>query len=114
MKKTLVYIAIGFFLLVVATFVSQLILKNINSSQNSKTNLSPPPSNYKRADINQDGVVDATDAEIVRENIGCSKTKSCWNKVVDYTLSGHNPIYASDLDLNGDGVISQADVDLVK
>lgn len=64
-------------------------------------------------DINDNGTIDNTDVQIVRDHIGCSKTDSCWGDVIGKTLSGDNPIYTSDLDLNSDGTVSELDAEIV-
>lgn len=82
--------------------------------------LSPAPTvnqavvTYKEEDINKDEKVDQADMDIVIKQLNCQKADSCWNKVVDKTLNGDNPIYAFDLDMNGDGAVSQLDVDQVQ
>jgi hypothetical protein len=64
-------------------------------------------------DINDDGSVTVVDVQLVRGQIGCTSESECWNTVVGKTLSGDNPIYASDLDLDGDSAITDADADIV-
>ena len=86
----------------------------------TKKFLSPAPvSNqastyYKKEDINKDGKVDQVDEEIVRKQFGCQVRQPCWSKVIGKTLSGDNPIYASDLDLNGDNIIDLLDIQTMK
>jgi len=78
----------------------------------SSTSPSPAPTTgalYKTGDVNQDGKVDISDTVFFDQNAGCKKADPCWSKVVGYTLSGHNPIYASDLDLNKDGMVNSTD-----
>ncbi len=69
---------------------------------------------YAIGDINQDGTVDAVDENFITTHIGCKKTDKCWNEVIGKTLSGDNPIYTSDLNLNHNGVIDQGDLDVLK
>jgi hypothetical protein len=82
--------------------------------------LSPAPTvnqasiTYKKEDINKDEKIDQSDMDIVIKQLSCQKADSCWNKVIDKTLNGDNPIYVFDLDMNGDGLISQIDVDQVQ
>jgi hypothetical protein len=65
---------------------------------------------YPMGDINRDNKVDFADQQLIKSSIGCQKSNPCWTKVVGKTLDGDNPIYASDLDLNGDGIISAIDL----
>ncbi|MCX7996264.1 MAG: dockerin type I domain-containing protein [Patescibacteria group bacterium] len=67
----------------------------------------------KKEDINDDGMVDQTDAGIIRQNIGCASGQTCWGGVIGKTLSGDNPIYAADLDMDGNGMIEERDVELI-
>lgn len=60
-------------------------------------------------DINDDGVVTQVDAQLVRAQIGCTSADACWNEVIGKTLSGDNPIYTSDLDMDSDGSITEND-----
>lgn len=69
-------------------------------------------SNFKTGDINDDGVTDSTDELMVQLSKGCGSGEPCWDEVVGKTLSGDNPIYARDLDLNGDGTITDADLSI--
>jgi hypothetical protein len=64
-------------------------------------------------DINDDGSVTVVDVQLVRGQVGCTSESECWNTVVGKTLSGDNPIYTSDLDLDGDGSITDADAEIV-
>lgn len=67
----------------------------------------------KKEDINDDGVVDGDDSQIVNAQIGCRSVDDCWTDVIGKTLSGDNPIYVSDLDIDSDAEVSQKDVDAV-
>jgi hypothetical protein len=64
-------------------------------------------------DINDDGNVDFLDSQYISTHTGCSEGDSCWSDVIDHTITGHNPIYTSDLDLNGDGVIDDSDTEVI-
>ena len=64
-------------------------------------------------DINDNGTIDNTDVQMVRDNAGCKSTDDCWGQVIGKTLSGDNPIYASDLDLSPDNVIDEKDAQFV-
>lgn len=68
------------------------------------------PQSIANPDINDDGTINAFDSIYVQENIGCSSVDPCWQTVVGETLSGSNPIYVFDLDLNQDDVINEADL----
>lgn len=63
----------------------------------------------EEADINDDGKVDLLDLELVRKGTGCTEDDDCWGDMVDKTITGHNPIYTSDLDLTQDGVVDEQD-----
>ena len=69
---------------------------------------------YAKGDINKDGQVNAVDLQLIQASIGCNKDSACWNKIIAKTLSGDNPIYTSDLDLDGDGEVTTQDVNLAK
>lgn len=71
------------------------------------------PVGRRKEDINDDGVINQTDVGIVKQNTGCAGGQPCWSRVVGKTLSGDNPIYASDLDMNGDDTISEEDANYV-
>ncbi len=76
---------------------------------------STPSNNEERSaeDINWDNKVDYLDVNLVKSVLGCKKTDPCWNKVIGKTVTGDNPIYSSDSDLNKDGVIDDKDVSLL-
>lgn len=82
--------------------------------------LSPAPVSYqantyyKKEDINKDGKVDALDEQLVIKQSGCQRNNVCWNKVIGKSISGDNPIYVSDLDLNGDGIVDLLDLQQIK
>jgi hypothetical protein len=65
-------------------------------------------------DIDRSGIVDGADQALVQMGMGCTKSQTCWSKVIGKTKDGDNPIYILDTDLNHDGVIDQTDLDLVK
>lgn len=97
-----------------------LVLMFIAGSYVFKKLSAPAPVNYqasvsyKKEDLNKDGKVDSVDEAIVTKQFGCQRNNPCWNKVIGKTLSGDNPIYASDLDMNGDGVIDLLDIQQMK
>ena len=64
-------------------------------------------------DINDNGTIDNTDLQIVKQYDGCKIGDACWTQVIGKTLSGDNPIYGSDLDLNEDQVVDQQDQQFV-
>lgn len=111
MKKIFIGLVFVLFLLVIFIISSSFIGSRLKQMDVAPTGQTSP---YKKEDINRDGRVDNTDTEIIRENLNCQKTQPCWGKVIGKTLSGDNPIYTYDLDLNGDGVISTLDMALVK
>ena len=84
------------------------------SSSTPSTNLTPTVTTapYAKEDINQDGVINEVDANFVKTNMNCKQADPCWNKVIGKTLSGENPIYASDLDFNHDGIITEVDLNI--
>ena len=108
MKNAVVYVLI---LVAVLALVFVLI-----SSKNKSTVKTPTPTGISSniADINRDGRVDAVDKNFITSSMNCAKNASCWNKVVGKTSDGDNPIYASDLDLNHDGLVDQSDLNLIK
>jgi hypothetical protein len=61
-------------------------------------------------DINDDGKVDLMDMQYIKDHAGCNQDDECWSKMIDKTITGHNPIYTSDLDLNQDGMIDESDI----
>lgn len=65
-------------------------------------------------DVNDDGVVTPVDVQLVRGQIGCEEGQNCWNEIIGKTLSGDNPIYTMDLDLNNDGMITEEDANEVQ
>lgn len=68
----------------------------------------------KKEDINWDEMVDPIDMAFVKTHVGCNREKLCWKSVIGKTVTGDNPIYVFDLDMNSDGMIDQKDVDLIK
>lgn len=86
---------------------------------NTATNLEPQPTalpfnhGYPTGDVNHDSKVDSSDQQLVQITTGCKKIDTCWNRVVGKTIDGENPIYASDLDLNQDGLIDLNDYNLI-
>jgi hypothetical protein len=93
----------------VVVFLGSKVMRTIPT-----TNETAPTPSTSRGDIDRSGMVDESDRMLVRGQLGCTKTQVCWNKVIGKTRDGDNPIYTSDLDLNKDGAITQADLDLVK
>jgi hypothetical protein len=83
--------------------------KSTKSTQETSTN-----SGRKREDINDDGAVNGDDSQIVSASIGCSQVQSCWDDVIGKTLSGDNPIYVYDLDVDDSGEINDNDVAQIK
>lgn len=69
---------------------------------------------YKKEDINKDGKVDQVDEAIIQKHFGCQLKQPCWTTVIGKTLSGDNPIYTSDLDMNGDNIIDLLDIQQLK
>lgn len=67
-----------------------------------------------KADIDRSGAADEGDRQMIMGSLNCTKTDACWNTTIGKTKDGDNPLYVFDLDLDGDGVITQSDVDLVK
>lgn len=100
-------ILIVFIVVIMAIFRYGMSQQTNPSQQNSGTS-------YAIGDINQDGTVDAVDENFITTHIGCKKTDKCWNEVIGKTLSGDNPIYTSDLDLDHNGVIDQGDINMLK
>lgn len=109
MKK--IIISVGLVLLIAIAVVAFIYR---SSSSSKKTTIDNRPS-FAKGDINKDGKVDVMDSEIIRNNLGChSGILACWSRLVGKTVEGDNPIYTSDLDLNGDGKIDDADMVLAK
>ncbi|MBI1862563.1 hypothetical protein HYS00_00410 [Candidatus Microgenomates bacterium] len=77
------------------------------------THVPMPDDKYDPKDINHDGAVNDPDAFLIHRNLGCKSTDKCWKERVGLTNNSDNPIYASDLDLNHDNQVTQADADLV-
>ncbi|MFH0773413.1 MAG: dockerin type I domain-containing protein [bacterium] len=75
--------------------------------------ITPTPA-VNRGDIDRSGSADDGDRMMIRKQMGCVQGQPCWNSVVGKTKDGDNPLYVFDLDLNKDGSITQADIDLVK
>jgi hypothetical protein len=70
--------------------------------------------NFARGDIDDDGVVNATDIGLLEPHVGCDEASDCWGIVVGKTKTGDNPYYTSDLDLDMDGKITELDVEYVR
>lgn len=66
------------------------------------------------ADIDRSGAADEGDIQLIRPHLNCEKSQPCWNTTIGKTKDGDNPLYVFDLDLNKDGTITQADIDLVR
>lgn len=73
----------------------------------------PTPS-VNKADIDRSGLADEGDRQLIMGSLNCGKTQACWNTTIGKTKDGDNPLYVFDLDLDGDGSITQSDSDLVK
>ena len=108
MKKFIPVLLILIVIIVAVVFTFKMLLKP------SPSGASPQSQERSPKDINWDNKVDDLDANIIKSVLGCKKTDPCWNKVVGKTITGDNPIYASDADLNKDGVIDQKDIDFLK
>ena len=65
-------------------------------------------------DINDDGMVTSADIDMMSRASGCVSADPCWNEVVGKTLSGDNPIYTMDMDLNKDNAIDEADIAIAR
>jgi len=102
---------LGLVILVLLGIVGYIGFKFIKTTPTAT--VSPTPLANK-VDINRSGVADEEDRIMVRKQVGCLKDQPCWNATVGKTKDGDNPLYVFDLDLNQDGSITQADVDLVK
>jgi len=89
-------------------YLGSLLLHPIPS-----TKIIPTPA-VNIGDIDRSGAADEEDRLLVRNHLGCIKSQPCWNTTVGKTKDGDNPLYVFDLDLNKDGSISQADIDLIK
>ncbi len=99
-------------LLIVATALIAFVFLSFSSKGVPAPKESVPQ--YAVGDVNRDGAVSAMDTELLRQNLDCSQADPCWQKVVGKTVDGDNPIYASDLDLNGDGTLNDLDIALAK
>lgn len=73
-----------------------------------------PTVSQNKGDIDRSGAADEEDKRLVRASLDCLKSQPCWNTTIGKTKDGDNPLYVFDLDLDGDGTITQADIDLVK
>ena len=104
-------IIVGFILLAALGLVGYFGFQFMKTSP--ATTVVPTPTPNKN-DINRSGEADEEDRIMVRKQLGCIKDQPCWNATVGKTKDGDNPLYTFDLDLNRDGSITQADVDLVK
>ena len=80
----------------------------------SPTSTVKPTPAANKGDIDRSGAADEEDRMMIQKQLGCTKAQVCWNKTIGKTKDGDNPLYVFDLDLNGDGSITQADSDLVK
>ncbi len=107
MKNAIVIIVLIIFFAFVVVVISTKLLAPSPSGPSQQSQERNPK------DINWDGKIDVLDANIVSSVLGCKKSDPCWNKVIGKTVTGDNPIYASDCDLNHDGVIDQKDIQLI-
>ena len=111
MKKLLIFLlivimGIGLF------FVAKNFVQPSVNTEPVTTQVTTEPTRRKE-DVNWDEMVNQTDANMVKTQLNCKKTDPCWNKVIGKTMTGDNPIYAFDLDMNTDGVIDQKDMNQV-
>ena len=104
-----VVLLLGVIIIGVFAFLGTRMIKTTPST----SGIVPTP-NANIGDIDRSGAADETDRMMVRQHVGCLKEQPCWNSVVGKTKDGDNPLYVFDLDLNKDGSITQADIDLVK
>lgn len=93
--------------------LSFFFLSGMGKSPNSSVATVVPTSAPLTGDIDKSGVADDSDKLLIRGQLGCKKEDPCWKKTVGKTVEGDNPLYAFDLDLDKDGVISQKDMDMV-
>ncbi len=82
----------------------QLRNRNVDAAESTVTQ-----SGRRPEDINDDGTITVDDISLIQIKIGCSQQDDCWDDVIGKTLSGDNPIYTFDLDVDKDGTISAAD-----
>lgn len=80
-------------------------LEKTKSSKSAEANTGRKPE-----DINDDGVVDAEDVQLVQDNMWCTLTDDCWDDMIGKTKSGDNPIFVYDLDVAKDSSINDNDV----
>ena len=111
MKRKANGMVIGILALVIILGLGGFLATKLLRSAPQST-VAPTPT-ASRGDIDRSGTVDETDKMMVRSHIGCISTQPCWNTTIGKTKDGDNPIYVFDLDLNKDGAITQADLDLV-
>lgn len=101
------YVWIG---LVVIGTLGYIVWTNFNRTPASPTNTSSQPVSLQKGDINRDGNIDEIDRGYIRGQLNCKSGTACWTVRVGKTSDGDNPIYTADLDLNGDGIITEADL----
>lgn len=101
-------IVVGMVLLGILSYFGMQMIKTPTPS----TIIPTPAAN--KGDIDRSGAADEEDRLLIKGHLDCLKTQPCWNTTVGKTKDGDNPLYVFDLDLNIDGFISQADMDLVK
>jgi len=111
MKKSLM-IAVPIIIAVLALVVFFLTKKSPSPALSTKNSTQAPE--RRKEDINWDDKVDYLDSNIINLSLGCKKNDACWSKVIGKTVTGDNPIYSSDLDLNGDGIVDAQDAVLVR
>lgn len=100
--------AAGFFL-----YQQGILGSSVPAAETVQPDVIAPQDTRIPEDINVDGAVTGVDQQLVNASVGCAIGDLCWNEVIGKTLEGDNPIYASDLDLNGDGAITDEDVAMV-
>jgi len=102
------------FVLLLVVVVGVIGFVGVSFTKTTISSTPVPTAAVNKGDIDRSGAADESDRMMVQKQLGCEKTQSCWNATVGKTKDGDNPIYVFDLDLSGDGVINQEDIDLVK
>ncbi|NTU47325.1 hypothetical protein HGA88_06925 [Candidatus Roizmanbacteria bacterium] len=111
-KTIFVSALICIFLIILVVSGALLYTSNQNTIPQTKTSepITPGLAVTVPGDIYRDGKVSPQDIMIIKQHLGCKKTDPCWTKVIGKTHDGDNPFYGSDLDVNGDGKIDEADI----
>lgn len=84
----------------------------VGSDENKPAQATDP--SREEGDINDDGEINYLDMQLISGSLGCSQDEECWQKTIGKTVTGHNPIYVFDLDLDGNGVIDVGDEGVVE